>query len=76
MNPHVKRIEAVADKLSGTGGGQAMSAVVDACNRLHQFRESLDPKNRALAALALCSVLDQRNLADTILDLAKFVRDE
>lgn len=76
MNPHVKRIEAVAEKLCGTGGGQAMSAVVEACNRLNQFRETLDPKNRALAALALCSVLDQRNLADTILDLARFIRNE
>ena len=76
MNPHVKRIESVADKLRGTGGGRAMSAVVEACNRLYQFRESLDAKNRALAALALCSVLDQRHLADTIFDLAKFVRDE
>lgn len=74
MNPHVKRIEAVAEKLCG--GGQAMSAVVEACNRLNQFRETLDPKNRALAALALCSVLDQRNLADTILDLARFIRNE
>lgn len=76
MNPHVKRIEAVADKLCGTGGGHAMSAVVEACNKLHQFREGLDAKNRALAALALCSVLDQRHLADTILDLAQFVEQE
>ena len=76
MNPHVKRIESVADKLRGTGGGQAMSAVVEACNRLYQFRESLDAKNRALAALALCSVLDQRHLADTILDLTQFVGEE
>ena len=76
MNPHVKRIESVADKLRGTGGGQAMSAVVEACNRLYQFRESLDAKNRALAALALCSVLDQRHLADTILDLPQFVGEE
>ena len=42
MNPHLKRIEAMADKLRGTGGGQAMSAVVEACNKLHPFRESLD----------------------------------
>lgn len=76
MNPHVKRIEGVADKLCGTGGGQAMSAVIEACNMLHQFRECLDAKNRALAALALCSVLDQRHLADTILDLAQFIREE
>lgn len=76
MNPHVKRIEGVADKLCGTGGGQAMSAVLEACNMLHQFRECLDAKNRALAALALCSVLDQRHLADTILDLAQFIREE
>lgn len=76
MNPHVKRIEAVADKLRGTGGGRAMSAVVEACNELHPFRESLDAKNRALAALALCSVLDQRRLVETILDLAKFVEEE
>lgn len=76
MNLHVKRIEAVAEQLCGTGGAQAMSAVVQACNKLHQFRESLDAKNRALAALALCSVLDQRHLADTILDLAQFIREE
>ncbi len=76
MNPHVRRIEAVADKLHGTGGGLAMSAVVEACNKLHQFRGNLDAKNRVLAALALCSVLDQRHLADTILDLAQFVREE
>lgn len=76
MNPHVKRIEAVAEKLRGTGGGQAMNAVVEVCSKLYPFRENLDAKNRALAALALCSVLDQRHLADTILDLARFVGDK
>lgn len=76
MNPHVKRIEVVADKLRGTSGGRAMASVVEACTKVHQFRESLDAKNRALAALALCSVLDQRHLADTILDLGQFVSKE
>ncbi len=76
MNPHVKRIRAIADKLRGTGGGQAMSAVVDVCNELHQFSDRLDAKNRSLAALALCSVLSQRHLGDTILDLAKLVGEE
>lgn len=76
MNPHLKRIEAMADKLRGTGGGQAMSAVVEACNKLHPFRESLDANNRAIAALALCSVLDQRHLADTIFDLTQCIREE
>lgn len=28
MNPHVKRIEVVADKLRGTSGGRAMTSVV------------------------------------------------
>lgn len=76
MNPHLRRIEVVADKLRGTSGGRAMASVVEACTKLHQFRESFDARNRTLAALALCSVLDQRHLADTILDLGQFIRDE
>lgn len=75
MNPYIADIKKHALRLRGTDGGKALCAVVEACEQLHPHRGVLDQNNRRAAALALCSVLSERHLADTILDLAERVAD-
>lgn len=75
MNPYIVNIEKAAKRLRGTHGGNALNAVLETCEQLHPHRGALDQNNRRAAALALCSVLSERHLADTILDMADLVRD-
>lgn len=73
MNKYVKEIEAIALRLRGTGGGEAIAAVLDACKLLHAQQGRLDSKNRMASALALCSMLSEKHLSDTIRDLADLI---
>ena len=75
MNAYVNAVEIAVERLRGTHGGDALKAVLEACEQLHTHRGVLDQNNRRAAALALCSVLSERHLADTILDLAELVAD-
>lgn len=75
MNSYVSYIKKTAERLRGTHGGDALNAVLEACEQLHPHRGVLDQNNRRAAALALCSVLSERHLADTILDMADLVRE-
>lgn len=75
MNPYVANIEKTAERLRGTDGGDALAAVLETCEQLYPHRGALDQNNRRAAALALCSVLSERHLADTILDMADLVRE-
>lgn len=71
MNPYIKKVEETAERLSGTGGGEAMAAVLAACKALYEHRDRLDGGNRIAAGLALCATLSEKRLADTVLDMAE-----
>lgn len=71
MNSYIRRVEDEVKRLRGTGGGEAMAAVLLACKAIHEHRDRLDGGNRIVAGLALCSALSERRLADTILDMAE-----
>lgn len=75
MNDYVNCIKKTSERLRGTDGGEAMRAVLAACDLLYRHRGVLDQNNRRAAALALCSMLSERHLADTILDMAELVAD-
>lgn len=71
MNPYIQKLEEEAERLHGTGGGEAMAAVLAACQILHEHRDRLDGRNRIVAGLALCSALSEKRLVDTVLDMAE-----
>jgi hypothetical protein len=73
VNLYVANIRKAAERLRGTHSGDALGAVLGACEQLHSHGGVLDQNNRRAAALALCSVLSERHLADTILDMAELV---
>jgi hypothetical protein len=75
MAPYVANLQKAAERLRDTHSGDALNAVLEACEQLHPYRGVLDQNNRRAAALALCSVLSERHLADTILDMAELVAD-
>lgn len=55
---HIEQVKAKAQQLKGTGGGEALAAVLEAVDMLtDRARGRLDSKNRELAAMALLEAL-------------------
>lgn len=75
MNQYTREVRQAAERLHGTDGGKALCAVLSACEQLSSHTGVLDQNNRRKAALALCAMLSERHLADTILDLAELVTE-
>ena len=55
----IEQLRKKADSLSGTGGGEALAAVLVACEALEAHRGRLDQNNRVLAALAFIQTISR-----------------